>query len=256
MIESWMQGLVPEDYEKTYFDYNDKASSEMGLTIGASTSQHSPGYDVMFEKVPGRDGDLAMDNGRFEPFVYPIRVYLESEGEDIHAAASRISKWLKKDIRYKPLFLSWDPEYIYSAIYYEQYDIEDMLQKFGKISLNFKCHPIKYALSGLTKRDVSIGSTLYNPEERTAKPLIEITGTGDILLFKNGEPWLTLTGVDGSITIDSQTQMVYKGDVKAFNKMNGNLRPMFPVLSPGENVISWGANVGKVTITPRWEAVV
>lgn len=256
MTEAWVDDITVQSYERAYFEYNDQASSEMGLTISADTTQHSPGYDVEFETVQGRDGDLAMDNDRFEPFIYPIRVYLRAEGEDAHAASSRISRWLKKNVRYKPLYLSWDPDYIYSAIFYEQFDVEDLLPKFGKIPLNFKCHPIKYALLGLEPQNMTNGGALYNSEDRTAKPLIEITGSGNIQLNRNGEPWAILTSVDGSITIDSASMSVYKGEANAGNKMNGNLRPMFPQLPPGNNVITWSGSVSALQITPRWEAVV
>lgn len=256
MSETWMKGILPETYEQTYFEYENQTSSEMGLTISASTSQHSPAYDIEFETVPGRDGDLAVDNERFEPFSYPVRVYLRAEEEGIHAATSRISKWLRRNIRYKPLFLSWDPEYVYSAIFFEQFDLEDTLPRFGKIALNFKCHPIKYAVSGLEKRPIAQNATLYNPEERAAKPLIELTGIGDIQLNVNGELWLILTDIYGTITVDSQNMTVYSDGVKAFDKMNANLRPMFPQLQPGANEISWFGNVEELYIVPRWESIV
>lgn len=256
MLEPWVDQLEIKQYERAHFLYGGRYSHEMGLSISADTTQTSPEYDVEFQEVAGKDGDMAMDNKRLKPFVYPIRTMLQTETEDVHRAASEISRWLKRDVRYKPLQLSWDSGYIYSAIFYEQFDIEDLLPKFGRIPLNFKCHPIKYAVAGQRKMTFTNGMSVHNPEDRTAKPLIEITGSGNITLKKNGANWLILTAVDGSITIDAKTMSVYKGTAKAFDKMNANLKPMFPVFSPGDNVITWTGNMTKLEITPRWEAIV
>lgn len=256
MSEAWVDQLEIKQYERAHFLYGGRYSHEMGLSVSADTSQTSPGYDVEFQEVKGRDGDLAMDNKRLLPFVYPIRTMLQPEIDDIHLAASKISQWLKHDVRYKPLKLSWDPGYVYSAIFYEQFDIEDLLPRFGRIPLNFKCHPVKYAISGQRKMVFQNGTAIHNPEARPAKPLIEITGSGNIVLKNNGKDWLILTAVDGSITVDARLMSAYKGTAKAFNKMNANLKPMFPLFNPGSNQITWTGNVTKLEITPRWEAVV
>lgn len=256
MIETWIEQLEIKQYERAHFFYGGRYSHEMGLNISADTAQTSPGYDVEFQDVPGKDGDMAMDNKRLLPFIYPIRTLLQPETDNIHLATSKVSQWLKNDVRYKPLMLSWDPAYVYSAIYFEQFDIEDLLPKFGRIPLNFKCHPVKYALSGQQKMVFQNGTAIFNPENRPSKPLVEITGSGNITLQNNGQDWIVLTAVDGYITIDARTMSVYRGTEKAFSKMNANLKPMFPVFNSGNNQITWSGDVSKVEITPRWEAIV
>lgn len=256
MIETWMEHLEIKQYERAHFLYGGRYSHEMELNIDAETSQTSPGYDIEFVEVQGRDGDQAVDNERLLPFRYPIRVFLQPDVNDIHLASSKISQWLKSDIRYKPLMVSWDPEYVYSAIFFEQFDIENMLPKFGRIALNFKCHPVKYALSGQEKRTFQNGTAIFNPENRVAKPLIEISGSGDIKLKNNGQDWLILKGVDGSISIDSRNMSAFKGNSAAFDKVNANIKPVFPVLNTGSNEITWTGNLTKLEITPRWEAIV
>ncbi|MFP7202218.1 hypothetical protein SFC08_14705 [Lysinibacillus halotolerans] len=237
------------------FQYGGIWSNNMGLTIDAKTSQASPTYDVEFVEVPGLDGDLAIDNKRLMPFTYPIHVFLKDD-VDVHAAATRISQWLKSDVRYKDLLLSWDSNYIYKAIFYEQFDIQDILPKFGKISLNFKCHPVKYLAEGMTPQNINNGSSLINPELRSAKPLIKIVGSGDITLKNNGVDWLILRAVDGYISVDSNAQLVYKDSYNQFDKMMATLSPLFPQLKPGENLITFTGNVTSVEITPRWEATI
>ena len=154
-----------------------------------------------------------------------------------------------------PCAFSGSPDYEYLAMYTEQFKVSETLKNYGKTVLTFKLKPYKRRIRNETLV-LTNGATLYNPEKRTAKPLIAIEGQGDISLKKNGVDWLILTAVDGSITIDSETMSVFSGTLPQFNKMNSNLSPMFPVLASGENTITWEGTATKVTITPRWEAVV
>jgi phage-related protein len=52
-----------------------------------------------------------------------------------------------------------------------------------------------------------------------------------------------------TIVLDSDT-------LSAYNEMSSQdhnvIAPTFPVLKPGENVISWDENVVSVEIVPRW----
>jgi phage-related protein len=243
--------------DQAVFAYGGIVSKDMGLVISNETTQTSPEASISFQTIPGRDGSLIIDNKRLANFIYPIHTYLRPESDmDIHEAATHISQWLKGDIRYGELYLSWDPNYIYKAVYNEQFSITDILPRFGKIALNFKCHPIKYRISGQNTMALTSGQTILNPEKRAAKPLITITGTGDITLKKNGANWLILSNVDGSITVDSESKSVYKDGPNLFEKMNATLSPLFPQLGPGTNVITWVEAGFSVSITPRWEAIV
>lgn len=240
----------------SYFEYGGKKSSNMGLKISKDTIYTSPERDIEFIEVVGKDGDIAFDKKRFKPFTYPIHTIYQPELNNIDLDAYNISQWLKYDIRYKSLFLSWDPNYIYSAIFYEQFAIETTLPKFGKIPLNFKCQPQKFRKDGQSKLTVAQSQILINPENRNAKPLIKITGSGTITLKNNGADWLILTSVDGYITIDSAQMSIHKDGLQQFQKMNANLKPLFPILTPGNNVITWTGTITTLEITPRWEAII
>ena len=48
-----------------YFTYNGVKSSDMGIRIESKNVFSSPKYDVAFESIPGRHGDLIMGGGRY-----------------------------------------------------------------------------------------------------------------------------------------------------------------------------------------------
>ena len=78
-------------------------------------------------------------------------------------------------------------------------------------------------------------------------PVITVTGSGDITLMV-GTTIVELTGVSGSIVIDSVLKEAYKGTTLMNDHMNGE----FPVLKPGANAISWTGTVTRVIVRPNW----
>lgn len=48
-----------------YFEYNGVRSSDMGVRIMSKNVFSAPKYDLTFQSIPGRDGDLISPNGRF-----------------------------------------------------------------------------------------------------------------------------------------------------------------------------------------------
>lgn len=239
-----------------WFEYKGINSLDMYLTIENDISFFSPEADVEFIEVLGRDGELAIDRKRLKggPMPFPVRLRLP-EGHTVDEAATKISEWLKNDIGWYPLRFSGSPGYEYEAILTERFDIQETLRTYGKTVIPFRLKPYKYRVGANDPMELQNGAILFNSEKRPAAPLIRIEGNGDIALQNNGEDWLVLRSVDGSITIDSKAMSIYKGARTEFDKMNGNLRPLFPLLNPGENEITWTGNVTKLEITPRWEAV-
>ena len=80
-----------------------------------------------------------------------------------------------------------------------------------------------------------------------AEPVITVYGSGDITLMV-GTEIISLTAVEGSITIDTPLMEAYSGTTALNERMSGE----FPVLRPGATAISWTGEVTKVVISPNW----
>lgn len=240
-----------------YFTYKGKKSSDFGLRIHNDMVLTIPGEDIELLDVVGVDGEIAISNGRLKGINKPFTCSLfVPNGETTDSMATKISEWLRTDVGWSKLTFSGYAGYEFEAICYETLNIEETLRTFGKTVINFRLKPYKFKIGSRDAITVTTGQTLTNPEKRISKPLIEITGSGNITIKNNGSDWLILTSVDGNITIDSATMTVYKGITSQFDKMNANLKPLFPVLKTGANVITWTGTITNLKITPRWEAVV
>ena len=227
----------------------------MHLRIENSISFPSPEADISLIEVLGKDGELAVDNNRLKgvSFSIPIKLKLP-RNIDVNTQATRISEWLKNDIDWHPLRFSGSPKYEYIAICYQQFDIAETLKNYGRTVISFRLKPYKRRVDNRAI-EIENGMILVNPEKRISKPLIYIEGSGNIVIQNNDEDWLIINNIEGYITIDSELMNVYKDDTNQFNKMNGELSPLFPILKSGNNAITWNGNITKLEIEPRWEAV-
>lgn len=239
---------------KAWFEYKGINSLDMHLRIVNEISFTSPELDIELIEIKGKDGDLIVDNQRLRstPMSFPVHLRLP-EGLDVNEASTNISNWLKSDVGWHTLRFSGSEKYEYTAVCYEQFSVAEMLKRYGKTVITFTLKPFK-RLIGTGTHLLTNGDVLYNPEKRASKPIIYIEGSGNIDLFNNGVPWVSLRSVDGHITVDSEMMTVYK-NTNAFNKMVGLIRPMFPLLYEGENKLTWTGNITKLDIKPRWEAI-
>ncbi|VEE82045.1 distal tail protein Dit [Enterococcus hirae] len=238
-----------------YFEYKGRKSSDFFLFIERNVSFGSAGSDISLEEVPGVDGDLAISNQRLKGLdkIFPCRLRLPSN-KKIEDVTNDISNWLKTDISWDDLFFSEEPQFVYRALYYEEYDVERIVSFYGKTTLKFRIKPYKYFKDSLDPIEVTNGQYITNKGTRPSKPLLRVEGTGDITV-KFGSNQLQLKGIDQGIIVDLQAQVVTSldGSRPAYDKVYTYPFPDFPI---GKQKVSWTGNATKVEITPRWEVIV
>ena len=90
---------------------------------------------------------------------------------------------------------------------------------------------------------------MTNPTKYTAKPIIEVIGSGRGSITV-GRRTIEIKNITDPITIDSELQEAYSDGVN----QNGNIIAPdgLPILEAGENVISYSGGITNVTISPRW----
>ena len=235
------------------FTYKGVRSDEMHLRVENSLGFDSPARDVDLVSVPGRDGDLVMDNGRFESVVRSFACRLEApDGGDVEAVIARIHDWLGTDVRYHDFTWAGDRDFVYRAMVEGSMASQRVLARYARSTINFRLHPVKYLVSSLNERQVASGANVVNPYHVAARPVIRVVGSGNVRI-NIGQQVLDLRNVDRGITVDCETQTVtsFNGEFTEFDKM---FSP-FPVLNPGNNSITFSGNF-QVFVTPRLGALV
>ena len=236
------------------FTYNGESSFDMGLRIESKNVFSSPKYDVKFQSIPGRDGDLILPNGRYPNVQVTYSVFLPAKSvAELQTKITAVKAWLfTEPDRYHELRDTYDTDCFRRAVINTQLDIEDQLNKIGIFTVSFSCLPFRYLNSGQETVTLTGSANLTNPTAFTAKPLIRINGSGEgRITFRNsigGLRW-DLTELDEYLEIDSEQMNCYKGAEPKNDCVEGN---GFPVLRPGTNRIIFSGDITSVEIKPRW----
>ena len=233
-----------------FFTFKGRRSLDYGLVISKKTVYDSAKRDVSVTSVPGRDGDLIIDNGRYTnvKIRYDLQVVNKMTPWSIPELAQILKDWLLPEPGYFELWDTYDPRYYRIAAFIESISIEQQLNDLGSLSLAFDCKPFRYSTEGQKTITLTAANEIYNGEAYPAKPYIKVTGSGNITLTINDSVY-ELSSVNGSIELDSEMMNAYKGSTNQNANFSGT---DFPVFMPGVNSISWSGTVSKVEIIPRW----
>ena len=232
-----------------YFIYNDKSSKDFNIKIKSINNLSSPQRSIEKILVPGRNGELILDNGNFENFILTIECYLNCSSEDKNVISKEIKKWLQSDFSYKKLILSDDVEFYYEAYCDTKLDFEYVSRNFESFLISFSCKPYKKEMNEdiIT---ITESTNIYN-NYMSSNPLIKVVGDGDITININNQK-LILKGLEDEIEVDCELMNAYKKINDNIVLLNNKMYSDFPILEAGENNISWSGNVTQIEITPRW----
>lgn len=238
-----------------YFEYKGIRSSDMGLRIESKNVFSAPKYDVDFLEIPGRDGDLIAGKGRFPNVQVTYSVFLPAKTiSELSRKITAVKAWLYSGLdSYHTLSDTYDAAFFRHAVYAGKLNIEDEMNRIGIFTISFSCKPFRYDEAGTVSTTLSAsGDMLLNPYPFISRPIMRIEGKSEGTLTIQSEgsnaTW-NFTGIDGYVEADSEQMNFYKDAEPKNDTVSGN---GFPLLYPGENVISYSGGITAVTVIPRW----
>lgn len=228
-------------HNKDFFLFDNLDMRDFGIFLQDVRGFDSVERDVEFISVPGKSGDVLIDNERFKNTKITYKCAIS---DDFKKRFADFKSKISTKTGYRRLEDTINPEYYYMAalispIAPETYEEADV----GIFMIEFDTKPQKWLKKG--ESSLSSPSSIYNPTNYDAKPLIRLYGTGKLTI---GDYSLR---VDSSLTysyidIDCELMNAYRGKVNLNNYVSGD----FPKLEPGANIINWTGS--SYTITPRW----
>ena len=215
-----------------WFDYDGVNSiTDLHAVVSSKSPFSSPEPDVSMQSVPGRSGDLIIDNGRYKNVDIRYDCAIVSE-EPFSRAAQRIrAALLARGPGYKVLADSYDADYFRYACIRKAVQIEQSGINDGTMAVTFDCKPYRYSFAGQIE--------------------LVLTNSGAVTLSVNGVAF-PVSDVDEFVEIDSESMNTYKGTE---NKNATTSALEYPELRPGENIVSWTGSVTAVHILPRWRSL-
>lgn len=228
--------------------------SHCGLFVSGGGTFNVPERDIESIPIPGRNGELTIDHGRFSNIVVTYSGWINCKTDTEFRQKYDLAKnWLCSRIGYKRLEDDYHPDEYRMARFINGLQFAMFPEyNMGKTVIQFDCMPQRWLKSG--EDPISIvtpsGSTLQNPTSFSSKPLVTVYGTGEATIFI-GETNISISDIGGSVTLDSEIERAYNGLTSRTNTVttdNG-----YPILHPGRNVVNFrGDGVTSITIIPRW----
>ena len=166
-------------YKSLIFD--GKSSRSYGVYITGEAVYNAPVREVEMINIPGRNGSLALDKGRFENIEvsYPAGIFADTEA-DFAQAISDFRNFLCSRSGYVRLTDEYNPNEYRMAVYKSGLEVTPAQLRAGEFNIVFDCKPQRWLTSGETEVVVISGDTITNPTLFEASPLLLVDGYGEI----------------------------------------------------------------------------
>ena len=157
-------------------------SADYGVYITGSGVYNAPKRAVENIVVPGRNGLLTIDQGRYENITveYPAFAFGKTR-EEFQQKITSFRNAIMSQIGYQRLEDTYHPDEYRMALYAEGLDVDvKPYGSSGKFKLSFNCKPQRYLKEGEQPLLIASGENLINPTEHSSEPLLVVNGYGDI----------------------------------------------------------------------------
>lgn len=225
-----------------------KGSDDVGAVVEYYPKRIYPSRKINTVNVPGRNGALIIDEHAYTNYTQMYDIYISAEELRLPRAARAVARWLYTPSGYQRLEDSYEPDVYRLAYFSGPVEVENILNRFGRCTIEFNCKPQRFLRRGEAEIAIQSGGTIYNPTGFDALPLVTITGSGAGTLQIGGVT-VRILALDGSMTLDSDTQNAYDGTL---NRNADISAPDFPRLKAGENSVYFDGGITAVKIIPRW----
>lgn len=174
-------------------------STDFGIYISGEGVFNAPKRDVEMITIPGRNGEFALDQGRFENITVTYPAF-NFEPDDYATFAQNLSDFrnaICSQKGYQRLTDTFHPDEYRMAAYIDGLDIKPIkYNTASQFNIVFDCQPQRFLTSGETAVTIASGDTITNPTLFESSPLLETLGAGDITI--NGE---TISLVSSGMTV-------------------------------------------------------
>lgn len=234
------------------FTFGGHSTWEFLAHVEKYPKQNGPKRKRTTVAVAGRNGALHFQNGAFENYIQPYEIYFHGE-IPTPEMAHKIKSWLLSDGSYQRLEDVYDPGYFRMATFAGPLNIDNVLNMYGRCTINFDCAPQSFLVSGELPLTFEASGKILNPTNQIALPKIVAYGTGAGEVSVNGTA-VRIDAITDPIILDCEVENAYSEvEGSAAVNQNGNIyAPKFPTLAPGTNTVSFSGDITKLEITPRW----
>lgn len=218
-----------------------------GLLIQELPPITKPKMRATIEEIDGKSGDIITELG-YSAYDKAVQIGLYGDF-DIDQVISFFNSS-------GTVVFSNEPDKYYNYTILAQIDFNRLI-RFRTATVKFHCQPFKYSNEDNSKTfTITEGTTsiqIRNSGNIYSKPVLTITGTGDIGIYLNGTQIFAIALGDlNQIIIDTNNMNAYLGSTLLNRIVTGDYNNF--KLNSGLNTITWSGNISQIQIDnySRW----
>lgn len=237
--------------------FNGISSEDLGIIIQFIPSYEFPEKEYQTVSIPGRNGNLVIDNGSFKNVerTYSIAKVFK-KGEKFIPSTSAIVSWLYSANGYARLEDSYEPDFYRMAIYKNDGSLSNYYDVATALEITFECKPERWLISGEKFILVNNDDKIQNPTSFDSSPVITLT------TIANEDTTINIEGTEikikrfneiKNLVIDCENMECYSEEDKStYNSHIVLINNEFPKLIRNKRNTITFTNATNFKIQPRW----
>ena len=120
------------------FTINNKTNKDFNFKVKTSNHLIKPKKKLEFISIPGRTGDLILDEGARENFTLIIEGYIDARETNLKTLCDNLDNWLNSTTGYQTI--TFDDGTVLKAVLISEIDPNEVVKNFGELSLEFSAY--------------------------------------------------------------------------------------------------------------------
>ena len=120
------------------FTINNKTNKDFNFKVKASNHLIKPKKKLEFISIPGRTGDLIIDEGARENFNLVIEGYIDARESNLKTLCDSLDNWLNSTTGYQTI--TFDDGTVLKGVLISEINPVEVVKNFGELSLEFSAY--------------------------------------------------------------------------------------------------------------------
>ena len=120
------------------FTINNKTNKDFNFKVKSSNHLMKPRKKLEFVSIPGRTGDLIIDEGARENFNLVIEGYIDGRKSSLKTLTEQLDSWLNSSKGYQTI--TFDDGTVLKAVLISEISPVEVVKNFGELSLEFSAY--------------------------------------------------------------------------------------------------------------------
>ena len=120
------------------FTINNKTNKDFNFKVKSSNHLLRPKKRLEFISIPGRTGDLILDDNSRENLNLVIEGYVDGRKSNLKTLTEQLDLWLNSSKGYQSI--AFDDGTVLKAVLISEIDINEVVKNFGELTLEFSAY--------------------------------------------------------------------------------------------------------------------